>query len=67
MSSGENSMTNMFAQLRDKQDEIHYMERRQVDNNANQTKNPQVGQKKNGHQQVSLFLKSHMVSMYVIN
>lgn len=46
MSSGENSMTNMFAQLRDKQDEIHYMERRQVDNNANQTKNPQVGQKK---------------------
>lgn len=66
MSSGENSMTNMFAQLRDKQDEIHYMERRQVDNNANQTKNPQVGQK-NGHQQVSLFLKSHMVSMYVIN
>lgn len=48
MSSGENSMTNMFAQLRDKQDEIHYMEQRQVDNNANQTKNPQVGQKKMG-------------------
>ena len=66
MSSGENSMTNMFAQLRDKQDEIHYMERRQVDNNANQTKQP-TSRTKNGHQQVSLFLKSHMVSMYVIN